>query len=260
MDIGMKDIACVLVVPCYNEATRFHADSFAAFLQQHGDVRFLFVNDGSSDETLSVLRRFCEELSSRAAVLDLQPNRGKGEAVRQGLLHVLQNDPEAYAGFWDADLATPLDALPEFLDVMQRDPQIDMVFGSRIRLLGRHVSRNPVRHYAGRIFATAVSVSLGLPIYDTQCGAKIFRRTPLLRRVLDDAFESRWIFDVELLARFLAKWKHTGEHPERKIYELPLQTWIDVAGSKLRPIDFLHSFTDLMKIRREFVRLLNHSR
>lgn len=254
----MKNIACVLAVPCYNEAARFHADSFAAFLQANEGIRFLFVNDGSSDETLPVLQRFCEVHSERASVLDLQPNRGKGEAVRLGLLHVLRDNLEAYAGFWDADLATPLDALPEFLEVMQRDPAIDMVFGSRIRLLGRHVSRNPLRHYAGRIFATAVSISLGLPIYDTQCGAKVFRPTPLLRSVLALAFESRWIFDVELLARFLAEWKHTGIHPERKIYELPLQTWVDVAGSKLRSIDFFHSFTDLVKIRREFVRLLNH--
>jgi dolichyl-phosphate beta-glucosyltransferase len=255
----MTNAECVLVVPCYNEAARFHADSFAAFLQAQESTRFLFVNDGSSDGSLQVLQKFCAEHSEHASVLDLQPNRGKGEAVRLGMLHVLANSPESYAGFWDADLATPLDALPEFLEVLERDPEIDMVFGSRIRLLGRHVSRNPMRHYAGRIFATTVSVSLGLPIYDTQCGAKIFRPTPLFLSVLATPFESRWIFDVELLARFLAAWKHTSVHPERKIYELPLQTWVDVAGSKLRSTDFIRSFTDLVKIRREFLRLQRHS-
>ena len=251
----MNNIDCVLVVPCYNEAARFHTESFATFLLEHESARFLFVNDGSSDATLRVLQTFCAARADRTSVLDLQPNRGKGEAVRLGMLHVLASSPGSYVGFWDADLATPLNALPEFVEVLERDPQIDMVFGSRIQLLGRHVSRNPMRHYAGRIFATTVSVSLGLPIYDTQCGAKVFRPTPLLRQVIETAFESRWIFDVELLARFLAAWKHTGVHPERKIYELPLQTWVDVAGSKLRSTDFIRSFTDLVKIRREFVRL-----
>lgn len=251
----MTNANCVLVVPCYNEAARFRADAFSEHLEHHPGTRFLFVNDGSSDGTLGVLQQFCEAHPGHASVLDQQPNRGKGEAVRCGLLHVLSSTPASYLGFWDADLATPLDALPEFLDVMERDPEIDMVFGSRIRLLGRHVSRNPMRHYAGRIFATTVSMSLGLPIYDTQCGAKVFRPTPLLHQVIADKFESRWIFDVEVLARFLAAWKDDGVHPERKIYELPLQTWIDVAGSKLKSTDFIRSFTDLVKIRREFVRL-----
>ena len=251
----MTDIDCALVVPCYNEATRFRAELFAAHLHAHPRTRLVFVNDGSSDATLAVLTQFCAQHGGRASVLDQQPNGGKGEAVRRGMLHVLGTQPGVYAGFWDADLATPLDALSEFLEVLQRDDEIDMVFGSRIRLLGRHVSRNPMRHYAGRIFATSVSLSLGLPIYDTQCGAKVFRPTPLLHRVLAEPFESRWIFDVELLARFLAAWKTEGTHSERKIYELPLQTWVDVAGSKLRHTDFVRSFTDLIKIRREFVRL-----
>ncbi len=246
----------LLVVPCYNEATRFQNEQFARFLQEQASTSFLFVNDGSTDATLACLQAFCTEFPGRAAVLDVQPNGGKGEAVRRGMLHALGQGNDAYIGFWDADLATPLSALPEFVDVLQRNPEIDMVFGSRIRLLGRYVSRNPMRHYAGRVFATTVSLSLGLPIYDTQCGAKVFRATPLLQRVLSEPFESRWIFDVEIIARFLAAWNRSGAHPERKIYELPLQTWIDVAGSKLRSSDFLRSFTDLIKIRREFTRLM----
>ncbi len=245
-----------LVVPCYNEASRFQNEQFARYLQEHASTSFLFVNDGSRDATLARLQAFCAEFPGRATVLDVQPNGGKGEAVRRGMLQALERKSATYIGFWDADLATPLQALPEFVAVLDGNPEIEMVFGSRIRLLGRHVSRNPMRHYAGRVFATTVSLSLGLPIYDTQCGAKVFRATPLLQRILAEPFESRWIFDVEVIARFLAAWNKTDAHAERKIYELPLQTWVDVAGSKLRSTDFVRSFTDLIKIRREFTRLM----
>ncbi len=256
-DRFMKALPAVLVVPCYNEANRFQLEAFARFLNEQTETSFLFVNDGSKDGTLLCLQTFCADFPGRASVLDVQPNGGKGEAVRRGMLQVLRQGTAAYVGFWDADLATPLSALPDFLHVLDHDSEIDMVFGSRIRLLGRYVSRNPMRHYAGRVFATTVSLSLGLPIYDTQCGAKVFRATALLQQVLAEPFESRWIFDVEIIARFLAAWKRTGAHPERKIYELPLQMWIDVAGSKLRSTDFVRSFTDLIKIRREFVRLMH---
>ena len=244
------------MVPCYNEAQRFRSDQFAEFLRAQPNATLLLVNDGSRDTTLQTLETFRAAHPERAFVLDLQLNGGKGEAVRGGMLHAMATFAAPCIGFWDADLATPLDALPAFLNVLHAEAAIDMVFGSRIRLLGRHVQRNPMRHYAGRIFATSVSLSLGLPIYDTQCGAKVFRATPLLRQVLAQTFESRWIFDVELIARFLAAWRKTGEQPEQKIYELPLQTWVDVAGSKLRSTDFLRSFTDLVKIRREFQRLI----
>lgn len=251
-----QDAACTLVVPCYNEAERLRLDHFATFLQEQSAVSFLFVNDGSSDGTLTRLQQFCAEHSGRAAVLDVQPNGGKGEAVRRGMLHALHTTPGALTGFWDADLATPLSAVAEFLSVFEREPAVDVIFGARVRLLGRHVSRKPMRHYAGRVFATAVSLSLGLPIYDTQCGAKLFRPTPLLHEVLAQPFESRWIFDVEILARSLAAWKRAGQNPGDKLYELPLHTWVDVAGSKLRGRDFSRSFTDLLKIRREYQHLL----
>lgn len=245
---------CTLVVPCYNEELRFHADAFTDFLAAQPDVHLLFVNDGSSDGTLGRLQAFCSEHPGQTSLLDIQPNGGKAEAVRKGMLHAMATLSGSTVGFWDADLATPLDAYPEFREVLEVRPEVEMVFGARIRLLGRHVARNPMRHYAGRVFATTVSLMLGLAIYDSQCGAKVFRATPRLEQVLWKPFVSRWIFDVEILARFLSSWRAEGLNPDGRIYELPLQTWIDVPGSKVKLSDFIRSFTDLLRIRQNFPR------
>jgi hypothetical protein len=101
-----------------------------------------------------------------------------------------------------------------------------MVIGSRVQLLGRRITRSTVRHYAGRIFATCASLVLGLPVYDTQCGAKLFRATPVLACILDRPFTSHWIFaDVELLARYLDAARTDGHRAPELIYELALKTW-----------------------------------
>ena len=122
-----------------------------------------------------------------------------------------------------------------------------MVFGARVKLLGRTVERRRIRHYLGRVFATAASACLALPIYDTQCGAKLFRRTPELMISLAEPFRSRWIFDVELIARFI---KLKGARAmSTEIHEYPLEIWTDVAGSKVRPQDFARALYELVQIR-----------
>jgi dolichyl-phosphate beta-glucosyltransferase len=158
-----------------------------------------------------------------------------------------------YVGFWDADLATPLEAIPQFMEVFRTRPGIDMVFGSRVKLLGRNVRRRAVRHYLGRVFATVVSVILQLPVYDTQCGAKIFRVNQETRSLTADRFLSRWVFDVEILARFINRLGSPGLAAER-IYEYPLDTWEDVGGSKVKPGDFLVAFRDVARIYWRYMR------
>jgi dolichyl-phosphate beta-glucosyltransferase len=245
---------CVVVVPCYNEAARLRPLSFSEFLAQDEQVDFLLVNDGSTDATLSVLETLQQKHPDRIRVLDKQPNGGKAEAVRAGMLAAIVGEGVAVTRFWDADLATPLNVIPQLLTKLIEDPGLQMIFGSRVRLLGHAIHRKPLRHYLGRCFATAVSIILALPIYDTQCGAKLFRVTPEFKSILASPFQSRWIFDVEIIARFMAIHNKDASFADRAIYENPLPRWEDVAGSKVGPLDFFTAFYELMRIRGTFRR------
>jgi putative flippase GtrA len=193
-----------------------------------------------------VLHAVAAKWPGRVVAMDLQVNSGKAEAVRLGMVRAMSLPKTAYAGFWDADLATPLEAIPTFIEVMNRREDIDLLLGARVGLLGRDIDRKASRHYSGRVFATAASLVLSLPVYDTQCGAKLIRVNPITRSLFDERFGSRWIFDVEMIARYLTHRKSGG------IYELPLDQWKDVAGSKVRTIDFVRAIGECLRIYRRY--------
>jgi len=242
--------SCALVIPCYNEAARLKSDVFIDFARAHAEICFVFVNDGSRDDTSSVLKALASKIPAQANVLDNSVNQGKAAVVRQGVLHAIDSLDVETIGYWDADLATPLPSAIEMLNLLESNPALNMIFGARVQLLGRQIDRKPHRHYLGRVFATCVSVLLRLPIYDTQCGAKVFRRTPYLRSLFADPFVSRWIFDVEIIARFMHLPAGGSQPPEQSIYEYPLPYWKDVDGSKVKPFDFIKALADLYRIFR----------
>jgi glycosyltransferase involved in cell wall biosynthesis len=240
----------VLVVPCYNEAQRLDADAIANCAIPGHFVDFRLVDDGSTDETARVLESIRERRGG-VVVQRLDENSGKAEAVRTGFVAALREKPD-YVGFWDADLAAPLTELADFVALGETRRDIDIIFGSRVRLMGRSIERLAWRHYLGRFSATLVSMMLKLPIYDTQCGHKLFRATDLLARVFEDPFLTNWLFDVEILARFLTMDPEGRDHAARSIYEYPLKEWVDVRGSKVKPHDFALALGDLAKIRRRY--------
>ena len=237
-----------IVIPCYNEEKRLHIESFVEFVSSPHHITFLFVDDGSTDGTLSMLESLRDQNPNQFALLSIAQNCGKAEAVRRGLLAALE-EPSTYIGFWDADLATPLEGLIEFIDLAEGHPKLDLIMGSRVRLLGRRIKRRATRHYVGRVFATMVSMILNLPVYDTQCGAKLFRVSRGLHRLFERRFSSRWIFDVEIIARLIELRRScANDRSEGIIYEFPLREWTDVAGSKLVYSDFLHAAWDVLRI------------
>ena len=231
------------IIPCFNEEKRLQRDRFVAFIKAHNQYHFLFVNDGSTDNTVQALETIKKESPNQVSVLDLKQNVGKAEAIRQGMLGSFDLNYDYFA-FFDADLATPLEELPRLLDYSQQTPQPYLIMGSRIKLLGStDIQRKLSRHYIGRIFATIVSNMLSMPIYDTQCGAKLLKKevVPVL---FDQPFLSKWLFDVELLFRLK---KHFNDSASR-IIEVPLKKWEDVAGSKISFTYFLKAPLDLLRI------------
>ena len=249
---------CILVIPCFNEARRLNV---RAFVEQavRADCDLLFVNDGSTDATGDVLDDLCAVNPAHLSALHLPENGGKAEAVRRGMQRAFERNPQ-YVGYWDADLATPLEAASEFRGYLAAHPHVEILLGARVRLLGRSIERRASRHCAGRVFATAASWVLNVPVYDTQCGAKLFRNTARTRVLFAEPFRTRWIFDVELLARFLVAAHVAGESPLDLIHELPLRVWQDVAGSKVRAGDFVRAAVQLAEIacRYRMLRTASH--
>ncbi len=255
-----------LIVPCYNEENRLAFGAFHEALAADPGLHFRFVNDGSKDGTLRVLQAFQKEApAGRVTVQDLPVNSGKAEAVRQGLLAAFDGadtdgERPEYLGYWDADLATPLNEVPLFSEILDTRPDIDLVLGSRVRLLGRHIERKFYRHAYGRMFATVVSEVLDLPVCDTQCGAKLLRNTPVTRKVMGEPFMSRWVFDVELLARLVIAWRAEGLEAVDRIVEQPLMRWTDIPGSKIGMKDAVRAIYEVGRIERRYGRGLRPRR
>ncbi len=241
----------ILVLPCYNEEKRLTAAHVGALID---DPRLdvLLVDDGSTDGTRAHLERIAALHAGRVEVLALTKNGGKAEAVRQGLLIALErvkaraakDDIVAYA---DADFATPASEIVRLLDELL-ESGAKAAIGARVARLGADVRRKPMRHYLGRVFATAASMVLELDVYDTQCGAKLFRDTPALRAALSQPFASRWVFDVELLGRLATGTGQSAPLRDGEILEIPLRAWHDVDGSKLGVHGALRGGMDLLRL------------
>lgn len=238
-----------LVVPCFNEAKRLSIPDFTAFLAECAEVRLVFVDDGSTDATPERLAALQDAAPEQVETFRLETNSGKAEAVRQGMRRALAARTP-FVGYWDADLAAPPETVRPMLERFELHPGLEIVVGCRLRRLGSDIRRSLFRHLAGRGFATAASLHLRLPVYDTQCGAKLFRdRTAA--ELFREPFVTRWLFDVELFDRFLAANGH--EAAIREIEEFPLPEWHDVSGSTLK-------WSSALRIAREFLRLWRHYR
>ncbi len=119
------------------------------------------------------------------------------------------------------------------------------VMGARVRRLGARIERTNARRLLGRTFASLAALAIDVPLYDTQCGAKIFQASPALEAALAEPFVAKWTFDVELIARLYHGGPGAPALGAESFIEVPLEQWHDVAGSKLRRRDAVRALVDL---------------
>jgi len=237
-----------VIIPCFNEAERLNVQAFAGFASIAQGIELVFVDDGSFDNTLQCALEAAGMAPSAISVLRLEENTGKAEAVRQGMLWASAR-PFSALGFWDADLATPLETSPRFLDVLQRHPQVEAVWGTRLSLMGHTIDRDRIRRKTGRLFSVSSAMAIGVGIQDALCGAKMFRTGTNLNAILSQPFSSRWIFDVEIVARLDALLRIQRKVSIQKaLYEFPLEEWYEIAGSRLRSKDFARAGVELAEL------------
>jgi len=232
----------IIIVPCYNEAKRLDIDEFLAFLSENPDMDACFVNDGSTDATHDIIENAKSANPAQVKTLHLQHNSGKAESIRQGMLESLLCPDYEWFAYWDADLATPLDEIHRLVKCAHEP--LYLLMCSRVKTLGATIDRHVHRHIIGRVMATLISNILHLPVYDTQCGAKLIRRQEI-DTLFSEKFLGRWLFDVELIARIQKK--YSKDKTNTHVLEVPVRKWQDIAGSKLK---FRHVFSTIAELLR----------
>ena len=233
---------CCLIIPCYNEAQRLPLEAFYSFLNNQHHFHCLFVDDGSTDNTIEILNTAAARFPDKISVHQLANNSGKAEAVRAGMLHAGSTGKYDLIGFIDADLSAPLHVMCELLVALEKEKNVTAAFGSRVKRLGANVERKLVRHILGRIFATFATQILNITAYDSQCGAKLFRSSTV-SELFKKPFLSPWFFDLEIILR-------AGQN---NIVEVPVSQWKEVGSSKIKFKDFIKAPFELLKIRRHYL-------
>jgi glycosyltransferase involved in cell wall biosynthesis len=200
------DKRIAIIVPCYNEESRFPIQYWREIVRAESEIRWLFIDDGSSDRTLEILQDVCAGTPSR--VSKCFKNGGKGNAIRKGFLEMLETEPEIEVlGYLDSDGAFSKDDIFRLANIaIQRISSsmaqpADAVISSRVSLSGREINRKSSRHYLGRLIATVLTRKWSDAPYDTQSGYKLFLNSRSFRDAIESGFSTRWFVDVELLTR-----------------------------------------------------------
>lgn len=226
-----------IIIPAYNEEKRLGStlEAIDRFLTAEGwDAEVLVCDDGSKDGTADLVRRFGAD-HPRFRVSLAPHNQGKGAAVRRGMLEA-QGE---FLLFSDADLSSPIEESKRLLYWLEEG--YDVAIGSRaLPDPNVRIDAQNNRKFIGRIFNFLVQRLIGLPLQDTQCGFKAFRRD-VGKRLFDLQRLDGFSFDVEVL--------YLAAHQGFSVREVAVN-WAHVPASKVNLIkDSLKMFRDLLRIR-----------
>lgn len=218
----MQNVA--IIIPCFNEDKRIRKELVVALLT-NAAIDVYLANDGSTDNTLGVLKDITQGFENRCFILDYTKNRGKAATIYSAVNELLLKKRYSHIGYFDADFSTPPPEVLRMLKEVYKRPELFLT-GCRVKLLNAVIDRKFYRHIIGRIIVTMVNIKFKLGVYDTQCGAKIFP-AHIAEIAFEKPFLTSWLFDMEIFIRL----KNNNLMSMGR--EFPLKTWKDIEGSKL---------------------------
>ncbi|WP_117885651.1 response regulator [Aureibaculum luteum] len=228
-DVMIQERCVGVVIPCYNEEERLFSKEFTDYIDKNSGYHLCFVNDGSKDKTLEVLKELQKGREDFITVYDCERNGGKAEAVRLGMLHMAKKVDLDYIGFLDADLSTDLADFDDLVKTIETT-EFKIVSGSRISRMGANITKESARKIISLTINYIIRKILKMDFKDTQCGAKIFSKD-VIEVAFGEKFVTQWIFDVEIFKRMSI---HFGlKEAKEMLCEQPLKRWIHADGSKL---------------------------
>ncbi len=236
------ELKTYVIIPCYNEEQRLDSNYWNS-LTNLLDFQWIFVNDGSTDNTKSKL----EEIKNKIT-LNLEVNSGKAEAIRYGINYAISksDDDDLVACYIDADSAFQANDVKRIFKIFiekRNAKQIDSVWASRVALAGRNIKRSTTRHHLARIIITIIGfVDKKIP-YDPQTGFKIFYLNHNGKQIFENEFKTRWFFDIEILRR----WERFT-CSKMDIWEEPVSYWNEISGSKVNKRQYFRIFKELLYI------------
>ena len=228
-DVMIQERCVGVVIPCYDEEERLLSEEFINYIDKNSGYHLCFVNDGSKDKTLEVLKTLQKGREDFITVYDCEKNGGKAEAVRLGMLHMAKKEDLDYIGFLDADLSTDLADFDDLVKTIETS-DFKIVSGSRISRMGANITKESARKIISLTINFIIRKILKMDFKDTQCGAKIFHKD-VIEVAFAKKFVTQWIFDVEIFKRMSIRFGL--KEAKAMLCEQPLKRWIHADGSKL---------------------------
>ena len=242
-----------IVVPCYNEEKRLDLNHFYQFSQQNKEYKILFVDDGSNDNTLDILKKLSFN-SENIRYISYKKNRGKSYAVRTGVLNILDNNmvENTYIGFLDADLSISTEDIDKLYKTAILNPKLGFIYYMKNKK--QYYSKKYVRYLISNILKIMNNKLYNINIDDTQCGCKIFK-SKVAEIIFREEFNSKWLFDLEIFLRLIENYTKTylddftcGISNKRIKY---------AEKSKIKTTIFLQVILDYITIYRRYNRLFD---
>ncbi len=227
-----------IVIPIYNEEKRL-TTTFQALdeLKLPNGIKLnevIFVNDGSNDKTLSMLKNYQKTSKKVINIISYKDNKGKGFAVKKGMLSAKAD----YALLCDADMSTPLSELKKFSSPIQKG--VHVIIGTRKNGKSTVIVHQPkIREYLGRVFTLITQIVLGVPVTDFTCGFKLFSHASI-PLIFTESKINRWGYDAEII--YLALKKNLS------LVECPVE-WSDNKGTHVQVMQAIpQTIFELFKI------------